>query len=372
MAKGKKDVEKEESENIDQIESILAEKSSKGMHLGSRSGDELTTFDKITTGSFFMDQILGGGYRAAGFARVYAEPEQGKSSMGLCWAKHWQDFYKDKAMVIIFNAEGRISTDLVQRAGLNTNKEVFRIVDTNKSDFIYTMIERLVTDNPKNLRYYFLVDSTDSCERTVDMEKTIGEAEKIGGSATIMSAAGKRLSLIFNLKHHFLFMTSQVRDKVNTHGPGAGGKQPSGGNAPKFYSSLTCHIKKNWSDFDILENPSDPKSKKIGRLVQILLEKTYNETSGTIVVYPVKYGHVGGVWKEYEAMMICQAWNFVSRPSPTSTYSFSESYLKELEAAGIKLESNSYRGDKQLLALFESNPELVKYVHTKMREVCCS
>ena len=47
-------------------------------------------------------------------------------------------------------------------------------------------------------------------------------------------------------------------------------------------------------------------------------------------------------------------------------------YLKELEDAGIKLESNSFRGDKQLLALFESNPELVNHVHTKMREMCCA
>lgn len=366
-----KATDKTEEATIDQIDAILQEKTFKGLHLGSRSGNEIIAPDIISTGSFFFDLILGGGFRASSWSRFYGPPESGKTSQGLCWAKQWQDFYGERGMVVVFNAEGRITLDLLQRSGVCLDKNRFRIIDTNKSDFIYTMIDRLVSDNPDKRVYYFMVDSTDACERTVDKDKTLGESEKIGGSATILSAAGKRLSLIFSVTGHHLYMSSQVRDKVNTHGPGAGGKQASGGNAPQFYSSLTGQIKKHWSEWSINENPSDPKSKEIGRLVSILLEKTPNERSGEVVQFPVKYHKPGGIWPEYEAMMICQAWNLLTEPKQAS-FEFDEKFLVEAKDAGVNLEKTSFRGKRQVLECFETNSNLVKYVHASMRKVCIS
>jgi KaiC/GvpD/RAD55 family RecA-like ATPase len=367
MAKSKKTdvVEGEENKEIDILDQILAQKEYKGLHLGSRSGSEIEKPDIISTGSFFFDQMIGGGFRSSSWSRFYAEPEHGKTAMGLAWAKQWQDFYGEDAFITIFNAEGRISKDLVDRAGVDTSKDRFRIIDTNNADFIYTVIERQVAESDSKKKIFFIVDSTDACQRSIDLGKSFSEADKIGGSATIQSAAGKRLSLIFSRKGHHLYLTSQVRDKVNTHGPGAGGKQASGGNAPKFYSSLTGQIKKHWTDLDILENPSDPKSKKIGRMVNISLEKTYNESTGNIVAFPVKFGHVGGVWKEYEAMMICQAWNYVEKSG--AHYSFSEDFLAELKTAGIELEKIKFHGERALREFFDESKALVSYVHKKMR-----
>lgn len=355
-----------DDEKVDQIDALLGDKEFKGMHHGSRSGSEIVRADIISTGSFYFDQPLGGGFRASSWSRFYAAEESGKTSQGLKWAKQWQDFYGERAMVVLFNAEGRISADLIARSGLDTDKARFRRIDTNKADFIYTMIDRLVSNNPDGLVYFFMVDSTDACERTIDIGKNLGESEKIGGSATILSAAGKRLSLIFSVTGHHLYMTSQTRDKVNTHGPGAGGKQASGGNAPKFYSSLTGQIAKHWSEYYICENPSDTKSKQIGRKVHIKLEKTPNEVTGVTVVVPVKYGHIGGVWREYEAMMLCQAWRFVEG---TGWYEFTDKFVAELEAASIKLEKVKVQGEAKLLAIFETNPDLVNHVHAKMRKL---
>lgn len=365
----KKQPEKEKEEKIDQIDALLAEKEFKGLHLGSRSGDEIQRTDIISTGSFFFDQVLGGGYRASSWSRFYGPEESGKTSQGLAWAKRWQDFYGDRAMVVAFNAEGRISKDLIARSGLDISKERFRIIDTNKSDFIYTTIDRLVSNNEDGKLYFFIVDSTDACERTVDIGKNLGEAEKIGGTATILSAAGKRLSLVFSVTGHHLYMTSQTRDKVNTHGPGAGGKQASGGNAPKFYSSLTGQIVKHWSDLKIMENPSDKDSKEIGRLVNIKLEKTPNESTGTLVEFPVKYGH--GVWREYEAMMMCKMWGFVNDKG-SGSFEFNEKYIEELKAANITLEKHKVRGERHLRDIFETHPDLVNYVHSEARKLLIS
>lgn len=364
-AKSKEEKAKEKKdESVDQIDNLLDSKEAKGMHLGSRSGEEIIAPDIITTGSLAFDDVLGGGYRSSSWARFYAEPESGKTSMALCWGKNWQDFYGDDAFVAVLNAEGRVSTDLIQRSGIDTSKERFRIIDTNVSDFIWHFIDQLIKNNPLKKKYFFIVDSTDACIRVGDMEKSCGDAEKIGGSATILSAAGKKLSLLFSNTGHFLFMASQVRDKVNTYSPtGNAGKDASGGNAPRFYSSLTGEIKKPWSDTYIYEDPSDKKSKIIGRLVEIKLVKTYNETSGTIVVYPVKYG--SGIWSEYEAMLQARTWEFVEKKG--AHYSFSEAFMAELDAAGIKYESK-FHGEKNLRSEFDSNKELSQFVLQKVRK----
>lgn len=360
----KKPIEPAE-EKIDQIDAILGEKAFKEMHLGSRSGTEIMRPDIVSTGSFYFDQVLGGGFRSSCWSRFYSRPEMGKSAQGLKWARQWQDRYGEQAMVVVFNAEGRISADLIARSGVDTGRDRFRIIDTNKSDFIYTMMDRLVSNNPDGKRYFFMVDSTDACERTVDIGKGFHEAEKIGGTATILSSAGKRLSLIFSVMGHHLYMSSQVRDKLSAGAGRGGGVQASGGNAPQFYSSLTGQIKKHWSEWSIRENPSDDKSKEIGRLVHVALEKTPNETTGTEVVFPVKYGKIGGIWREYEAMMMAQMWGKIDDKG-SGNFEFHESFVAELKAANVVIDKPKVRGARVLREMFDSNPDLVNYVHTEI------
>ena len=158
-------------------------------------------------------------------------------------------------------------------------------------------------------------------------------------------------------------MTSQVRDKMNTRSPAMAGKDASGGNAPKFYSSLTGEIKKPWSDTYIFENPSDTKSKIIGRMVEIKFIKTFNEKTGMILSYPVKVGK--GFWPEYEAMLYAQSYQLVLKPSQ-SRYVLSENFIADLQAAGIEC-PHSYHGERALREQFDSNPALSQFVLNKVR-----
>lgn len=361
--------EREEKNEQDQIETLLNSKEFKGLHYGSRSGTEIEHQERITTSSFWFDLILEGGFRSGSFARMYSDPECGKTSMGLCWGRNWQDHYPDDGFVTIFNAEGRMTKDLIDRAGINTDKEKFRIIDCNNADAIFTLTEKLISDNSKKRRYYIMVDSTDSCQRSIDMLKNLGESEKIGGNATILSAAGKRLSLVFNRSNHFLYLSSQVRDRLNTMSPGAQGKDASGGNAPKFYSSLIGHIQKPWTDTYIFEDPSDTKSKVIGRLVTIKLIKTPNEKTGQTIQFPVKYGFKGGVWPAYEAFMITQAWNLVNKSG--AWFNFTEQFIEDLKKANIFIETK-FQGERAIREYFDKSPELVSYILKRFREVLIS
>lgn len=363
MARPKKNESEENKDIRDPIESILNNKEFDGLYYGTRSGDEIISQDIITTSSFFFDDALGGGFHGGSWARFLSDPEAGKTSMALCWGRNWQQKYPENGFVVYFNAEGRITKDLLERTGVDTNKQKFRIIDCNNADVIYTIVERLLTQNQDELKYFVIIDSTDSCQRSIDIGKNLGESEKIGGGATIASAAGKRLSLMFNrLGGHFLFLCSQVRDKLNMGKPGVVGKDASGGNAPKFYSSLIGQIKTPWTETYIYENPSDNKSKIIGREVEIKLLKTYNEKTGTVVKYPVKYGLKGGIWRSYEAMMMCQAWNFYIKSGPY--FKIDDAFAEELKKNNVNFEITLH-GEKALRDFFDMNLDIVNYVFEK-------
>ncbi len=354
-------------EQVDQIDVILAEPGSKGMHYGAESADNLTRPDLISTGSFYFDQVLGGGFRSSCWSRFYGPEESGKTAQGLAWGKRWQDHYGERAFVQIFNAEGRIFPDHLVRSGLDLGKDRFRIIRTNSSEWIWDTMFRLINDNPLKRKYFFMVDSTDACERAVDKEKSLAEPDKIGGTAALLSAVGRKSSVVFSATGHHLYLTSQEREKM-TQGSRPGGKSASGGNAPKFYSSLTGRFLRHWSQYQILENPSDKESKEIGRLVQVRLEKTPNETTGTEVLVPVKYGKIGGVWREYEAMMMAQSCGKIDDKG-SGNFEFHANFMEELKGAGVTIEKAKVKGIRVLREIFEANPDLVAYVHAEIPKI---
>lgn len=364
MARNKKDTTQEIQSDF--ITDLLNSKEFEGKHYGQRAGNEIIPRDLISTGSFWFDYVLQGGYRSGTWARVYSMPENGKTSLALCWGRNWQDFYEDNGFVVYFNAEGRINKELIERTGINTNPEKFRIIDSNNADFIYTFVERLLINNTENKKYFVIIDSTDACQRQQDVAKNLGEAEKIGGGATIASAAGKRLSLLFDRSNHFLFLCSQVRDKLNTMTPGAGGKDASGGNAPKFYSSLTFEIKNPWTETYIYENPSDKKSNIIGKLAEFKLHKTPNETTGKIVTVPIKYGLKGGVWRAYEMMMAAQSWNMFVKSG--TWFNLDEQFEADLKKNNIEIEAK-VQGERKLRDLFDTNTDLVNYCLSRAQQM---
>jgi len=353
-----------DQEKTETLDAILKELKKDGKIYGTRAGEEILAQNTITTSSFEFDQRIGGGFRSGGWSRFYSEEECGKTSISLCWGRNWQNKFEN-GFVLFFNAEGRITKDLLERSGINTNPEKFRIVDTNNYESIYTITERAILNNSEGRNYFVVIDSTDACEREIDKVKNIGQAEKMCGGAAIASMAGKRLSLLFNVSNHHLFLSSQMRDRMTKSPRGIpAGKAPSGGNAPKYYSSLTAEIKRPYSKTYIYEEPSNDKSRIIGRICQIKLNKTYNETSGSVVYYPVKYGLKGGVWKAYEAMMVAKACQIVACPPKASWWSFESSLFEDLKSKNINV-PEKVQGEAKLRDVFDNNPELVEYVFQK-------
>jgi hypothetical protein len=227
--------------SVDSLDEILNDY--KDQIIGSCSGDDLKASDIISTGSFWFDYVLGGGYRSGCWSRFYADPECGKTSKALSWARSWQEFYGEKARVIFFNAEGRVTKDLLERSGVNLSSPYFRIISTNQYEAIYGIIERLVKENGQDFKYFMVLDSTDACVRAADLAKDYNESEKMAGGASIASAAGKRLSLLFNHGGHHLFLTSQVRATNLQGGKEKRQRTPAAAMRQSFIAHLSVKLK---------------------------------------------------------------------------------------------------------------------------------
>ena len=79
----------------------------------------------VSSGSLLLDIEMGGGIKP-GVVRASGVTEGGKTSCGLAFARSFQKM--ENSMVIYVKAEGRLSEDMIERMGVNTERH--QIVDT--------------------------------------------------------------------------------------------------------------------------------------------------------------------------------------------------------------------------------------------------
>lgn len=331
-----------------------------GMHYGYAAGDDVIKYpEKITTGSLLFDIVLEGGYRC-GWSRFSGPPQYGKTSQGLVWAGQWQKKFLDDAFVVAFNAEGRITADLCRKSGIDTDPRKFLRLDSNVGDFVVNKMLKWVTNNPSGRRFFFLTDSSDALVRAHDLDKTAEQAEKLGGGATLLSFAGKRLSLPISVMGHHLYITSQLRDKVNAM---TGGQQESGGNPPKFYSSLSGRMKRYYvkgsDDGNIYDGDNT-----IGVKTLVELYKTPKGKKDEVLLH-ISDDRIGGYWLEYELFYLMSVWNFIQKNG--SWLAPTEQFADEIMKEKVLDEPFAVQGELKLVRFIENNPKFKEYLDHKFR-----
>jgi RecA/RadA recombinase len=334
-------------------------------HYGIFGEEELSQYkdEIISTGSARMDALLGGGFRP-GMSLFFGDEETGKTAQGLMWGKQWQDKYGDKAWVILLDAEGRCTKFKLEMSGINLDR--FTWVRSNLIEDTFDLIDKLVCNNTTGMRYFFILDSLDALLRKEDREKSFGDAPKVAGGAAIQSMAGKRLSNPIHGCGHHLYQISQIRVQNLMGGKGDGAK-PSGGKAPKFYADIIGRMYKGWSDTFIKEGSAED-AKIIGNKTKIKLVKSYNETSNIDIDIPIKLGHKGGVWREYEAFLMSQEWGFIEKKG--AWYNFSELFQKmvaSIDPTLTPLAEKKVQGETNMIRFFEDNLALVAFMEAQVK-----
>ena len=82
----------------------------------------------VSSGSLLLDIEMGGGI-GPGVIRASGITEGGKTSASLAFAKNFQKM--DNAMVVYIKSEGRLSEEMIQRAGIDTSEDKWFVYKSN-------------------------------------------------------------------------------------------------------------------------------------------------------------------------------------------------------------------------------------------------
>ncbi len=322
----------------------------------------------VSSGSLLMDIEMGGGIKP-GVIRASGVTEGGKTSCGLAFAKNFQKM--DNSLVIYIKAEGRLSTDMVERMGIDTSEEKWFVFKCNVYETVINFMRQMVKDNPSNTRYMFIIDSMDALVPKGDLEKGAEEALKVGGGALLSSDFLRRMALGLATRGHICYMISQVRStiKINPYEKTAPQvTNASGGNAALHYSDWILEFQPRYVK-DLITTQPQGKGDQLGHWCKVVFRKTPNEKTGIAVRYPIRYGRKNGksIWVEKEVVDMMLAWEMATAKGAWVT--ISDEIIEEVKTeTGLELKKQ-HQGVDNLSKYFEEEKEIGKYLFTKFREV---
>jgi len=351
------------NKTLDQIDKFLKDKDNQKYHFNYHNEDEY----KISSGSLNLDLALGGGF-PAGAHRFTGVNEGGKTSCAITVGKHFQDHFGEEGMVVIVKSEGRLSPQILKRAGIDTSSEKLFIFDCNVFEKVFELIRDLVFNNEDKKKYMFIIDSVDALCRINDIDKSFSESEQVAGGALVTSVFLKKMVLPITKMGHMMILTSQVRVEIPTNAYAARGGpkiKQAGGNAIKHYANFILEFEERYNNDIMWENPAasklDDKGNPIGHYCKARFRKSINEKTGAQIKYPIRYGRTNGnsVWVEKEIIDMLYLWGYIDKKG--AWISFDEDLLREIKKQKIDCPEKT-QGDQKLLELIESNEKLKTFL----------
>ena len=346
---------------LDQIESYL--KQNKGDHYNYEEDRSYA----VSSGSLLLDIEMGGGI-GPGIIRASGVTEGGKTSCALSFARNFQKM--DNAMVIYIKSEGRLSPDMVERSGVDTSPEKWFVFKSNVYETVINLMRELIKNNSTDTRYMFIIDSMDSLVPKNDLEKPPEEANKVAGGALLSSDFLRKMALGLTTRGHICFMISQIRSKVSINpyektDPRV--TNASGGNALLHYSDWILEFQDRHLK-DIISTQPNGKGEMLGHWCKVIFKKTPNEKTGSLVLYPIRYGRVDGksIWVESEVEDMLLAWEMATAKGAWIT--IADDLIEEVkEKTSLELKKQ-HQGMDNLRKYFEEEKEIGKYIFFKFRD----
>jgi RecA/RadA recombinase len=362
MGRKKKTETTSDTSPLNQIQAYLEQ--NKGDHYNFEEERQYT----VSSGSLLLDIEMGGGIKP-GVVRASGVTEGGKTSCGLAFAKNFQKM--ENSMVIYIKAEGRLSDEMIERMGIDTDESKWFVFKCNVYETVINMMRQLVKDNPENYKYMFIIDSMDALIPRNDLEKGSEEALKVGGGALLSSDFLRRMALGLATRGHVCYMISQVRSTIKINPYEKTNPQvtnASGGNAALHYSDWILEFQPRYLK-DLITTQPAGKGDQQGHWCKVVFRKTPNEKTGRSVRYPIRYGRKNGksIWVEKEVVDMMLAWDMATAKAAWVTVA--DELIEEVKSeTGLELKKQ-HQGTDNLSKYFEENKEIGKYLFNKFREV---
>ena len=339
---------------VEQIQSYLKE--NKEDHYNFEETPEYT----VSSGSLLLDIEMGGGIRPS-IIRASGVAEGGKTSCALSFARNFQSSL-DNSMAIYIKSEGRLSLDMIARSGVDTSPDKWFVYKSNIFESVLQLMRDLITNNPTECKYFFIIDSMDAMVPKKDMDRSFEDSDKVAGGSVLSSNFLKKMALGIATKGHICFMISQVRSKV-TIGYDKGDPKitnASGGNALLHYSDWILEFQPRFQKDMIPPKSDEPE----GHICKVIFRKSANEKTGKKVEYPIKYGRTNGrsIWTEYEVIGMLLQWEMAKTSG--SWIVMGESLIDELKEAGLDMVSK-HQGEDNFRKYLEENVEICNFLFNK-------
>jgi recombination protein RecA len=229
--------------------------------------------EMIPTGSYAIDNLLGGGIPVGRLLELYGEPSQGKSTISLFFAAQVQ---KAGGTVAYIDAENAYDSDYAKKIGVDTSKVIISQNETLESAF--DVIRTLAETNEVDL---IIVDSVASLVPKSEMEEDSKSMLKdtYAVQARLLSKALRIITGPVARSKTSVIFINQTRSKVGViYGPK---ETSSGGKALKFYASVRLSVA-------TVDKIKDSKDEVIGSTLKITAVKNkcaFPFKTGTIDLY---------------------------------------------------------------------------------------
>ena len=318
----------------------------------------------VSSGSLLLDIEMSGGIRPS-IIRASGVAEGGKTSCALSFARNFQKTV-DNSMAVYIKSEGRLTADMIARSGVDTSSNKWFVYKSNIFESVLQLMRDLITNNPTNCKYFFIIDSMDAMVPKKDIDRSFEDSDKVAGGSVLSSNFLKKMALWLASKGHICFMISQVRSKVSVNmyektDPKL--TNASGGNALLHYSDWILEFQPRYGG-DLIP----PKEKKPdGHWCKVIFRKSANEKTGIEVKYPIKYGRTGGrsVWIEYEIIDMLLQWDMADAKG--AWIIVRESLIKELKEEGLEMEGK-HQGLDNFRKYLEEKHKIRDYLFNKFKK----
>lgn len=325
-------MEKEESKRISEKSLLNLQKVFGKGAIMQLSDGPLTEINRISSGSLYLDFILGGGWPKGRVVEIYGEPSSGKSSLCLHAMAGAQ---ASGGVCGYIDMEGSFSPGYAQDLGVDTDSIL--LSQPNNGEEAINICKAMIETSEISI---IIIDSTSTLVPKSEIE---GDAEDfaVGAQARLLSKAMRILTPLA-LKHDTLIIfISQMREKI---GVSFGDPRVIGvGKALGFAASIRLEVSKS-------QPIKDDKGEPCGHTMKFQTKK--NKTHAPFKKAEIVFRYGSGFDRFSEIVDLAAQMEIIKKAG--SWYSYGETKLGQ--------------GAEKVIELLKDNPELTEELTVQVIE----
>lgn len=199
-------------------------------------GNNISSVEFIHSGSYLLDEVLGGGWAKGRIVEIFGPESSGKTTLAIHVAAEIQ---KQGKVVGYVDVEQAIDPDYIKALGVNMDENHWILSQPDTAEQAMEIVREMCECKEIGL---VVLDSVAGLTPTATLQGESGDM-KIGLVARLMSAQLNILKNICKKNGCILICINQIREKIGGMvGFGGASTQTTGGRALRFYSSQRVEV----------------------------------------------------------------------------------------------------------------------------------